>query len=339
MRFAFIDAEQVKYPVTVLCRVMAVSRGGYYAWQKRAPSAHDMRDATLLGKICKFYDASHQRYGSPRITDDLRADHEVVSKKRVERLMQENAIVGKHRRKFKGTTDSTHSLPIAPNLLNRQFDAPSPDTVWASDITQLRTPEGWLYLAVILDLFARYVVGWALRSDITCQLVLDAVTMAVGWRKPERGLIFHSDRGSQYAAADTEKLLKFHGITPSMSGVGCCYDNAVSESFFSGLKIELGDTFPSRGQGRSDVFQFVETYYNPHRRHSFNGNSSPRDCEAFFARHGRRPASVKDFNTHQTSSNIITSPKREGAPRRTPGLVIPGAPRYITSAKENFLSI
>jgi putative transposase len=255
MRFKFIDAEKVWYPLTVLCRVMEVTRGGYYAWQDRKPSAHSERDAELLAKIRVFYDASRKRYGSPRIYDDLRADRETVGGKRVARLMRDNGIVGKYRRKFTSTTDSDHDLPVAPNLLNRQFDAPKPNAVWASDITQLRTPEGWLYMAVVLDLFARYVVGWALRADITRQLVLDAVNMAITSRRPAAGLIFHSDRGSQYAAKDTKKLLDAHGIAPSMSGVGNCYDNAVSESFFSGFKNELGDTFPSRSQGCSDAFE------------------------------------------------------------------------------------
>jgi putative transposase len=322
MRFKFIDAEKVAYPTTVLCRVMDVTRGGYYAWRNRKASIRSKRDAALLAKIRRFYDASHQRYGSPRIFDDLRADNEAVSRKRIERLMRENNIVGKHRRKFTCTTDSDHDLPVAPNLLKQHFDAPRPDAVWASDITQLRTPEGWLYLAVVLDLFARYVVGWALRDDITRHLVLDAVMMAICQRAPEKGLIFHSDRGSQYAAGDTEKLLRNHGMRPSMSGTGCCYDNAVSESFFSGFKNELGDTFPSRSQGRTDAFAFIETYYNPYRRHSFNGNISPRDCEAYFVRNGQRPDGVKDLLAEKLWVPGATISQVEGAPSRVPGFEV-----------------
>ena len=295
MRFKFIDAEKHTYPLAMLCRVMQVTRGGYYAWRRRKPSARSQRDAELLAKIRAFYQASGKCYGSPRIFDDLRADREQLSEKRVARLMRDNSIVGKHRRKFKSTTDSDHDLPVAPNLLNQRFDVPRPNVAWASDITQLATPEGWLYMAVVLDLFARVVVGWALRNDITRHLVVEAVRMAIDTRRPSEGLIFHSDKGSQYAAKDTEKLLVAHGIRPSMSGTGNCYDNAVSESFFSGFKNELGDTFPSRTQGRTDAFVFIETYYNPYRRHSFNGNISPLDCEAFFARTGRRPTSVKDL--------------------------------------------
>ena len=295
MRFKFIDAQKASYPLTVLCRVMQVSRGGSYAWASRAPSAHSQRDAAHLAKFRAFHKASRQRYGSPRIFDDLREAKEAVSRKRVERLMRQHNLVGKHRRKFRCTTDSNHDHEVVPNLLNQQFEAPAPDAVWSSDITQLRTPQGWLYLAVVLDLFARFVVGWAVRHDITRQLVLDAVMMAIGRRNPERGLVFHSDQGSQYAADDTAALLRRHGMIPSMSGVGNCYDNAVSESFFSGFKVELGDTFPSRRQGRSDTFEFIETYYNPYRRHSFNGNVSPRDAEAFYARNGRRPTGVLDL--------------------------------------------
>jgi transposase InsO family protein len=231
--------------------------------------------------------------------------------------MREDGRVGKHRRKFRGTTDSGHGLPVAPNLLHQRFEASKPDGVWASDITQLWTPEGWLYLAIVLDLFARYVVGWALRADITRHLVLDAVRMAISWRKPKQGLIFHSDQGSQYAADDTERLLRAHSMTPSMSGVGNCYDNAVSESFFAGFKNELGDTFPSRSQAQTDAFEFIETYYNPYRRHRFNGNISPRDCEAFFARQGRRPHSVKDLIAENLGTlSAIALPGEATTPRR-----------------------
>jgi putative transposase len=193
MRFKFIDAERPNYPLAVLCRVMQVSRGGYYAWRNRKPSARRQRDVELLDKIKAHHKASGKSYGSPRIYDDLRSDREQVSEKRV-------------------------------------VDAPRPNVAWSSDITQLATPEGWLYMAVVLDLFARVVVGWALRNDITRQLVLEAVGMAIAARRPSPGLIFHSDRGSQYAAKDTEKLLQAHGVRPSMSGVGNCYDKRTGQT-------------------------------------------------------------------------------------------------------------
>jgi putative transposase len=340
MRFQFIDVEKLMYPLSVLCRVMQVSRGGYYAWRNRKPCAHSQRDAELLTKIKGFHAASQKRYGSPRIYDDLRCDQEAVGKKRVARLMREHGIAGKHRRKFTCTTDSQHSRPVASNLLNQQFEASEPNQVWASDITQLRTPQGWLYLAVVLDLFARKVVGWAIRDDITRQLVIDAVTMAYQQRRPAPGLIFHSDRGSQYAADDTEKLLVKHGTTPSMSGTGNCYDNAVSESFFSGLKSELGDTFPSRRQACSDLFQFIEAYYNLRRRHSHNGNLSPQDTEAFFARHGRRPNGVKDFIATQLAAVAANDHAVEGAPSRANDVIqSPSTAVRVPNKENSFLSI
>lgn len=324
MRFVFIDAQKRRFPLTVLCRVMQVTRGGYYVWRTRKPSARHERDAELLGKIRAFHKASDKSYGSPRIFDDLRAARERVSEKRVARLMRQDGITGKHRRKFVSTTDSKHGLPVAPNLLGQCFDVPRPNAAWASDITQLATPEGWLYLAVVLDLFARVVVGWALRNDITRQLVLDAVRMAIAARRPAPGLIFHSDRGSQYAACDTEKLLRAHGMAASMSGVGNCYDNAVSEAFFSSFKNEIGDTFPSRRQGRSDAFVFIETHYNPRRRHSFNGGLSPLECEAFFARNGRRPTGVKDLLAEADALALHTTPPLRGdaVPSATAGILV-----------------
>lgn len=281
--------------MVILCRVMNVTRSGFYAWVKRGRSARAKRDQQLLEMIRTFHKASKGRYGSPRIFDDLRDDGERVGRKRVERLMRHNGIAGKRRRKFTSTTNSDHDKKVAPNLLKQQFDVVRPDAVWASDITQLWTPEGWWYLAVVLDLFARYVVGWAMSSRIKKQLVLDAVLMALLRRQPRSSLIFHSDRGSQYAADDTEKLLVTNGLTPSMSGKGNCYDNAVSESFFSRLKEELGDSFPSRDQAGADLFEYIEVFFNRRRRHSYNGNVSPLECEQFYALHGRRPAGVLDL--------------------------------------------
>ena len=219
MRFRFIKAEKGNYPVVVLCRVMNVAKSGFYAWLKRGKSEHAKRDERLLDKIKRIHRASHRRYGSPRVYDDLRLDGERVGKKRVERLMRDNGVVGKRRRKFTCTTDSDHEKKVAPNLLKQQFDVDRPDAVWVSDITQLWTPEGWWYLAVVLDLFARFVVGWAMSSRIKRQLVLDAVKMALMRRQPDSGLIFHSDRGSQYAADDTEKLLTKNGIIPKHSHI------------------------------------------------------------------------------------------------------------------------
>ena len=328
MRFRFIKAEKENYPVVVLCRVMNVATSGFYAWLKRGKSEYAKRDERLLDKIKQFHRASKGRYGSPRIYDDLRIEGERVGKKRVERLMRDNGIVGKRRRKFTCTTNSNHGKKVAPNLLKQQFDVDRPDAVWASDITQLWTPEGWWYLAIVLDLFARYVVGWAMSSRIKRQLVLDAVTMALLRRKPLPGLIFHSDRGSQYAANDTEKLLVTNGLTPSMSGRGNCYDNAVSESFFGRLKEELGDSFPSRKQAGADVFEYIEVFYNRRRRHSHNGNLTPLECEQFYAFHERRPAGVVDLMASRSAGGLI-SLAGEGSPIRVQGIVsIAGVPLY-----------
>lgn len=295
MRFAFIEAEKACYPVTLLCRVMAVSTSGFYAWLDRRASARVQRDRELTKKILAFHKASKGNYGSPRIHTDLVADNERVGKKRVERLMRHSGIKGKRSRKFRCTTNSKHSKHVAPNLLQQQFDVERPNSVWASDITLLATPEGWLYLAVVLDLFARYVVGWALSERITRHLVLDAVGMALGRRRPEPGLIFHSDKGSQYAATDTQELLDKHRLRPSMSGTGNCFDNAVSESFFGRFKEELGDTFPSRHQARLDCFEHIEVFYNRQRRHSYNGHLTPLETEQYYGRHGRRPHGIDDL--------------------------------------------
>lgn len=313
MRFAFIEAEKARYPVTVLCRVMAVSTSGYYAWRNRRPSARAVRDLELSQKIVAFHKASNGRYGSPRIHTDLLADNERVSKKRVERLMRQSGIAGRRSRKFRRTTDSNHNQYVAPNLLQRQFHVSRPDRVWSSDITQLCTPEGWLYLAVVLDLFARYVVGWAVSERNTRHLVLDAVRMALGRRAPEEGLIFHSDKGTQYAAADTAELLKQQGLRPSMSGTGNCFDNAVSESFFARFKEELGDTFPSRHQARLDCFEFIEVFFNRHRRHSYNSQLTPLETEQYYARHGRRPSGIDDLLAERRSLSSVGGQGKGGA--------------------------
>lgn len=310
MRFAFIAAEKVFYPITILCRVMGVSTSGFYAWLNRPASARTQRDQELTKKIVTFHKTSGGKYGSPRIHTDLLADSERVGKKRVERLMRQSGIKGKRTRKFRCTTNSKHSKHVAPNLLQQQFDVDRPDIVWASDITQLATPEGWLYLAVVLDLFARYVVGWALSERITRHLVLDAVSMALERRRPEAGLIFHSDKGSQYAATDTKKLIEKHGLRPSMSGTGNCYDNAVSEAFFGRFKEELGDTFPSRHQARLDCFEHIEVFYNRQRRHSYNGHLTPLETEQYYGRHGRRPQGIADLLAEREALTLLAHPEQ-----------------------------
>ena len=232
MRFRFIDAEKAHYPIRLLCRCLAVSRSGYYAWRRRAPSARVQQDARLRVEIAASHSASRRTYGSPRILRDLREEGHRISRKRVARLMRELGLEGRRKRRFRATTDSQHRFPVAPNVLMRDFDVDAPNTAWVTDITYLATLEGWLYLAVILDLFSRRVVGYAMSEQIDRALVLEALGKALVRRPGARDLIHHSDRGSQYASHDYRDALDQAGITCSMSRRGDCWDNAVAESFF-----------------------------------------------------------------------------------------------------------
>ena len=226
MRFAFIAVEKATYPVRVLCRTLAVSRAGFYAWHTRPPARRTQQDQRLGVEIQAIHAETRQRYGSPRVHAELRERGQRVGCKRVARLMRAHGLCARRRRRFRITTDSNHPLAVAPNVLARQFAVAAPDTAWVTDITYLWTHEGWLYLAVILDLFSRAIVGWALSAQITRQLPLQALTMALGRRHPPQGLLHHSDRGSQYASADYRRALRVHGIVCSMSRRGNCWDNA-----------------------------------------------------------------------------------------------------------------
>jgi transposase InsO family protein len=238
VRFGFIQTEKATYPVRVLCRTLQVSPSGFYAWCRRSLSLRAKEDAALKVDIRAAHVASDKTYGSPRIHEDLKADGQQVGRKRVARLMREEGIEGQRKRRFRLTTDSRHTHPVAENLLNRNFTASAPNKVWVTDITYIWTRAGWMYLAAILDLFSRRVVGWSLDSHIDQGLTLDALSMALRTRRPEPGLLHHSDRGVQYAGGDYQKLLREHGIVCSMSRKGDCWDNAVAESFFSTLKAE-----------------------------------------------------------------------------------------------------
>jgi len=254
VRFAFIEAEKANYPVDLMCSVLEVSRSGYYAWVKRKPCSRVLADRELSKKIGTIYEVSQGRYGSPRIHKELEASNTLVSRKRVARLMKEEGLCALTKRRFVRTTDSKHDFPIAPNYLERDFTAPAPDTVWVGDITYIDTHEGWLYLAVLIDLYSRRVVGWSMSERIDTTLVMSAFDMAVAQRKPARGLIHHTDRGSQYASHDYRKALRGIGVQCSMSRKGDCWDNAVAESFFASLRKELTDrvTFLDRNAARSD---------------------------------------------------------------------------------------
>jgi len=287
MRFAFVRAHAEQFAIVTMCRVLAVSTAGYYAWVKRAPSARAAADAVLTATIGDVFRRKRQRYGSPRIHAELTAQGRRLGTKRVARLMRAAGWRAKARRAFRSTTDSAHTLPVAPNVLDRQFAVaevpPSPPGAgaWVEDITYLPTREGWLYLAVILTLSSRRVIGWAMQHTLDARLTETALRMALRTHPPAPGLVHHSDRGSQYAAHGYQALLAAHGITGSMSRRGNCWDNAVVESFFSTLKRELvdGTDWATRDEARTAGFEFIEVWYNRERRHSSLGYLSPVEYE------------------------------------------------------------
>ncbi len=288
MRFRFIDAEKAFFPITLLCRCLTVSRSGYYAWRNRPPSARVQQDARLKVEISASHSASRRTYGSPRIIRDLLEEGHRVSRKRVARLMRELGLEGRRKRRFRATTDSKHRFPVAPNILMREFDVEAPNTAWVTDITYIATLEGWLYLAVILDLFSRRVVGYAMSERIDRELVLEALRGALLLRPGTRDLVHHSDRGSQYASHDYRGVLDQAGIMCSMSRRGNCWDNAVAESFFGTLKMELLYELPlqTRRATRSAVADYIETFYNVRRRDSSLDYQSPVEFELKNGAHG-----------------------------------------------------
>lgn len=279
MRFAFIDAEKANFPVAFMCRHLGVSPSGFYAWSGRPESARSREDRRLALLTREAHQIGREAYGSPRVHEELKAQGVHISRKRVIRLMQEQGLKGKTRRRWVMTTHSKHDLPVAPNLLARNFEASKPNQRWVGDITYLRTSEGWLFLAVVLDLYSRMVVGWAVSALIDRHLVLKALDMALKRRCPGAGLLHHSDQGSQYASEDYQKVLAARGITCSMSRRGECYDNAAMESWFGTLKTELGETFETHADGKRQLFDYIEVFYNQKRRHSALGYLSPAEFE------------------------------------------------------------
>ncbi len=281
MIFRWIHAERAEFPIATMCRVLKVSRSGYYAWRERGPSKRAVRDVELTAQVVDIHKGSRGTYGSPRIHAELLENGEKVSRKRVARLMKQEGVSGYPTKKFVTTTDSEHDRPVAANLLDRKFDVEEPNRVWAGDITYVRTWEGWLYLAVVVDLCSRKVVGWAAADHMRTDLVLCALRNALGLRRPEPGLMHHSDRGSQYAAQDYREQLAEKGIVCSMSRKGNCWDNAVVESFFGTLKTESihRQSFPCRRQARDEIADYIEFFYNPRRRHSSLGYISPNEFE------------------------------------------------------------
>ena len=269
--------QQTEFHIQSMCRVLQISRSGYYDYLSRPPSAHSKEDDKLRPQVKNAFKKGRKNYGTRRIKDVLKKEKTTVSRRRIGRLMQEENLEVQTKRKFKVTTDSNHNKPIAPNLLEREFTVATPNTVYVGDITYIPTREGWLYLAVVIDLFSRAVVGWAMGSRMTADLVNDAMLMAIWKRKPAKGLIFHSDRGSQYASDDYRKILKTYGVVASMSRKGDCWDNAVAESFFHTLKIELVHhcDFEIREEARATIFEYIEVFYNRQRLHSSNGYEAP----------------------------------------------------------------
>ena len=272
------------YPVRLMCRLLGVSAAGFYAAQRRRPSARAQRDQALRLQVRAVHKKSRRTYGAPRVHAELRTKGEPVARKRVARLMREDGLVGRRPRRRVRTTDSQHAQPVAPNVLNRQFGVArvaGPDRVWVSDLTYVPTHEGWLYLAIVLELASRRVVGWAMRETLDADLALAALRMALADRRPTPGLLHHSDRGSQYACGEYRTLLAAHGIVASMSKRGDCWDNAVAESFFATLETELilEADWPTRDAARQAIFAYIETWYNRERRHSSLGYRSPVEYE------------------------------------------------------------
>ncbi len=285
MKFAFIDEEKAQWPVTVLCAMLDVSRSGYYAWTTRPEAPRAKADAEVVAEIKAAHKAGRGNYGSPRVVRALRKSGRRISEKRVARLMRKEGIVGRKKKRFRKTTDSNHADPIAPNVLERNFAVDLPDTAWVTDVTYVFTLQGWLYLAVILDLFSRRVVGWAASANNDRTLALAALDMAVTQRKPSAGILHHSDRGSVYASADYCGALDGLGATKSMSRKGDCWDNSVAESFFATIKGEMIDhaQYETRAEATTAIADYIDALYNLTRLHSAIGYVSPIEFELKFS--------------------------------------------------------
>lgn len=281
MRYDFIERHRGRWPVRLMCRVLRVSPGGYYDWRGRPASLATQRHDALVVAIKAVHGEAKARYGSPRIHAELVARGTPCCVNTVAKLMREHGIAAKTRTKFRCTTDSNHDHPVAENVVNRRFEPEAANRVWSADITYIATREGWLYLAVVEDLYSRRIVGWSMGPRIDSRLVVDALEMAVARRLPGAGLVAHSDRGSQYASEHYQRLLAGHGIMCSMSRRANCWDNAPMESFFASLKKELtrGEVSATREEARASLFEYIEVFYNRIRRHSSLGYKSPIEYE------------------------------------------------------------
>jgi putative transposase len=281
MRYDFIERHRVRWPVRLMCRVLAVSPGGYYDWRGRPQSSRAVKRDALVVAIKVVHAEVKARYGSPRIHAELVARGTPCCVNTVARLMRDEGIAAKTKRKFRCTTDANHGRPVAENIVDRQFEPAAPNQVWTADITFIPTAEGWLYLAAVEDLYSRKIVGWSMGSRIDSRLVVDALEMAVSRRLPDEGLVAHSDRGSQYASEHYQGILAVHGIVCSMSRRANCWDNAPMESFFASLKKELthGEVYATREEARASIFEYIEVFFNRVRRHSSLGYVSPAEYE------------------------------------------------------------
>jgi putative transposase len=281
VRYGFISENKGRYPVSVMSDVLGVSAKSYYHWLRCPESSRAKENRMILEEIRRIRRGKKRCYGSPRVHRELLDRGFCCSRKRVERLMRENGIRARFKKKFRRTTDSKHDYPVAPNLLKRCFEINEPDRVWVSDITYIYTDEGWLYLATVMDLYSRRIVGWSMNERMTERLVIDALEMAVGARRPAPGLLHHSDRGSQYAGRKYQEKLKKHGMLCSMSRKGDCWDNAVMESFYRSLKVESDYSvkYKTRKEAKRDIFMYIEMFYNRIRRHSYLGYKSPEEYE------------------------------------------------------------
>lgn len=281
MRFALIDEAKEAFPVHRMCQVLDVSQSGYFAWKRRGACRRQREDMILLAHVRSAFAQSNGTYGSPRMTRELQDDGFAIGRRRTARLMRANDLKARQKRRFKRTTDSQHTWPVAPNIIAQDFAAAGPDEKWGVDISYVWTREGWLYLAVVIDLFSRRVIGWAVSDRLHRRLALVALRKALAIRRPPEGLIHHSDRGSQYYSIDYQAELHRHGIRISMSGKGNCYDNAMVETFFQTLKAEMvwRTIFYTRAQAEQAIARYIDGFYNPVRRHSALNYLSPAQFE------------------------------------------------------------
>jgi putative transposase len=322
-----VSAKQAMYAVATMCRVLGVSPSGFYAWRQRPPSARARRDAELSQRIWRIHERSRGTYGVPRVHAELAAHGIRIGRKRVARLMNAGGLYGASRRKWVTTTQRDHDARPAPDLVERNFAAPGPNRLWVADITYVPTWTGFLYLAVVRDAFSRRIVGWAMETHLRTELVLAALNMALGQRKPA-AVIHHSDQGTQYTSIAFGMRCRQAGVRPSMGSIGDCFDNAMCESFFATLECELLERrrFKTHLEARLAIFDFIEGWYNPHRRHSALGYQSPIDYEATHAHTPTEEVVERVSNADRARDALCASPNAHQGKNQTI-TIVPGADR------------